>query len=243
MQRAHKAFTLVELLVVMSIIAILSALLLPSLSRTKESGKRARCTSNLRQLGIAGQLYWDDHEGYAFPYHNGETNGGDLWWFGWLSKGNEQSRQFDARTGALYPYLHSRGVEICPSLNYGASYFKSKAKGAAYGYGYNRLFSTAKGTINVYRLQNPSGTLFLADAAQVNTFQAPASPRNPMLEEFYFVDTNRSFPNGHFRHNKLGMVLFADSHVAPEKPVSGTFDLRLPQEKLAIYSPSIISVP
>ena len=59
----RRGFTLIELLVVIAIIAILASLLLPVLAQSKEEGKRARCKSNLRQLGFSLIMYVEDNDG------------------------------------------------------------------------------------------------------------------------------------------------------------------------------------
>src|SRR5580704_16924509 len=65
--KSRWAFTLIELLVVIAIIAILAAMLLPVLSRAKESGKRISCLNNLCQLSLSAQMYVNDSQGYYPP--------------------------------------------------------------------------------------------------------------------------------------------------------------------------------
>jgi len=70
--RRHAALTLVELLVVMSIIGVLVALLLPAVQQARAAARRTSCLSNLRQLGLAIAQYTNAHDG-SFPrtYHAG----------------------------------------------------------------------------------------------------------------------------------------------------------------------------
>jgi prepilin-type N-terminal cleavage/methylation domain-containing protein/prepilin-type processing-associated H-X9-DG protein len=240
-----KGFTLLELLVVIAIMVILAGLLLPALSRSKDTARRIKCVSNLHQLGLAMQMYWDENEGTCFRYGGTVTNGGQLYWFGWIGPGAEGTRPFDATVGALYPYLLGRGVELCPSLNYSLGQFKLKASGAAYGYGYNlhlsaTVLETPKKTS---RLVRPTETALLADAAQVNTFQPPASRSNPMLEEFYYVSTNRIEATAHFRHDQRALAVFADGHVAGERMDPGSLDARLPEQFVGRLRPETLALP
>jgi len=218
------AFTLIELLVVIAIIALLAALLLPALTDAKHSAQRVKCFSNLRQLNLATQLYWDDNDGRTFKYLIRATNHGTTYWFGWIQNEGpgEGQRAFDATQGALYPYLQGRGVEVCPSLKYGETQFKLKAIGTTYGYGFNLyLFNQS-----VNEITRPVDTAIFADSAQVNTFQAPASPEHPMIEEWYYLDAD--WPTTHFRHRDQASVSFYDGHIGNELPAPDSVDLSVP---------------
>ncbi|MGE5612265.1 MAG: type II secretion system protein [Bacillota bacterium] len=119
MQRRH-AFTLVELLVVVAIIAILIAVLLPALRRAQESGKRVLCMNNHRQLIMAVRSYANDWKD-VLPFvnsNNSEISGG--WrgpgWLYWRSKMKDPNAwaEDDLKEGALWKYLRNLKIYRCP---------------------------------------------------------------------------------------------------------------------------------
>ena len=84
-------FTLIELLVVIAIIAILAALLLPSLNTARERGKAISCINNLKQFGIAEQSYINDQDGYIASLQS-------EWSHGFVFRG---SNGLDSRTSSV----------------------------------------------------------------------------------------------------------------------------------------------
>lgn len=229
---------MLELLVTTAVIGLLAGLVLASLSRGKQSVKRTQCLNNLRQIVISARMYWDENRGRPFPYRGGFTNGGDLYWFGWIERGSEGMRRFDRQAGFLAPYI-TASLEVCPAFEYRNSQTKLKATGASYGYGYNLHLASWSG--NVEQVSTPSGKIAFADAAQVNDFQAPASPDRPMLEEFYYL--NSSEKTAHFRHRGRANSGFLDGHVDAQKMMSGTRDDRMPSENIGRLEMERMRVP
>jgi prepilin-type N-terminal cleavage/methylation domain-containing protein/prepilin-type processing-associated H-X9-DG protein len=82
--RREAAFTLIELLVTIAIVALLAALLLPALSRAKESGRSTACRGNLHQIGLALQMYVQENKDIMPTMHdaaigtNFQTNGATI---------------------------------------------------------------------------------------------------------------------------------------------------------------------
>jgi type II secretory pathway pseudopilin PulG len=106
-------FTLVELLAVIATIAILAALLLPILGRAKIKAQRTACSSNLRQLGLAWMMYYDDNSGYLVESY--PVNNPTVWVQGDMTKLEEATNADLIQQGKLYPYQQNISIYRCPT--------------------------------------------------------------------------------------------------------------------------------
>jgi prepilin-type N-terminal cleavage/methylation domain-containing protein len=109
---ALRAFTLLELLIVIAIIALLAALLLPALKTARGEGKRVTCQNNLRQLVIATLIYAADNDGKLPDNKPGSTND---WVCGNLRLGREATNQVLIQKGKLFPYANHLSLYRCPA--------------------------------------------------------------------------------------------------------------------------------
>ncbi|MBY0312619.1 MAG: DUF1559 domain-containing protein [Phycisphaerales bacterium] len=223
------AFTLIELLVVIAILAILIAILLPSLGSARESARATVCSSNVRQLILAADNYATDAKD-RLPPGAPDMLTNRLRWHG---SRTTATGPFDPVGGTMSAYLGagesggaSRAVRTCPTFAPLADRLRQGATGferSAGGYGYNnaylgveraaagldpsgkpvhRLVTDRLGSPRA-RFNTPATTIAFADAAF-----ADGSPAAGGLIEYSFLEprfwpdapAQRADPSMHFRH-------------------------------------------
>jgi prepilin-type N-terminal cleavage/methylation domain-containing protein/prepilin-type processing-associated H-X9-DG protein len=189
-----RAFTLVELLIVIAVIAILAALLLPVLGKAKQTAGTASCANNARQIGIAMRMYGDDNNEILPSAHNSIP---------WSSTNPVPWMR------ALYDYYKSTNVLCCPEMahcysNSPYNYFMGSR--AAYLMA-NRQFTN----LDLKKIQLPSAYILSGDA-NWPFYVYDADPDN-FTEDTLFGTDGAGGIRPPPVHNKRLNVVFADSHV------------------------------
>ena len=188
-----KIFTLIELFIVISVIAILAGMLLPALQKAKASVLQVNCASNLSNIIKAFHYYIQDHHDYMPPYRDYGTP--ENWW------------NNTGKTGLLFPYLHNTAVigrSIDGNGRAGKLYCPAESELAARQstYGYNSFLYQNLQDNKFSQFKRPSVCVVTGDSG---IGKAILSAR--------FSATIYGGAFG-IPHNRKGVFAFADGHVA-----------------------------
>jgi prepilin-type N-terminal cleavage/methylation domain-containing protein/prepilin-type processing-associated H-X9-DG protein len=212
-----RAFTLVELLVTIAIIAIFVALIGGALSAARGRADAAKCMGNLRQLVAANLTYAAENGGQFCPAQE-QSN-----LVRWHGVRDGLLKEFDPTKGPLAPYLGAdRRAKLCPAIGRVLKGEKSFEEGTG-GYGYNAAyiggipgdpFTPARISV----LQSPARVIMFADTA----FPRPTGLQEyAYAEPFQWEDYRGRLrgsldPSVHFRHSDCANVGWCDGHVTAE---------------------------
>jgi len=188
----RRAFTLVELLVVIGVVAVLIALLMPALNKARESSRRVNCMSNLRQLSVAWLSYAQAHKG-EMPLAENQLG------VGWADPGNTDE---DIVKGLLYPWVPDPRVYRCPNdpteKNRRSYSINTYCNGAG----------PALGVPSVRRITR------IRETSRTMVFVEEYDPRGYNMGSFLMYSTGDVWIDWPVNwHNRGACVSFADTHV------------------------------